>query len=384
MIDKLKLKNSRDNYLNFIHSMRIKSDEYSFTAGANSSPYALCFAIFGYNLLNNQSLINNNSDVLSKKLVENLNNKKYEREKKGISIFNDKQYLQLFCFTLSCLKILNKNDLYDFKKEVMQLIPENINDSLEENGVFSCSGGSGNYAMFIGTFLLYARDYLKIPCQNQIDQWISSHLINRNKNFLWGNYNDISHHQFQNGYHQYEILEYLKYDYDKNTIDKMNQIHLIADTKGHFAPWPGGSSCHDYDACFLLSLKSKFNDLDIKLFKLIISDILINQNEDGGFCESHNVRPRTFKNIKLFINHLFANNYLLRKERIYQFLTLQRAKHDKISSHVSNIDRNWNESNLWDSWFRMLTIARLECKVFPDEIRNWGFINFPGIGFFRK
>tara|TARA_X000000368_G_scaffold419094_2_gene422439 strand:+ start:9352 stop:10506 length:1155 start_codon:yes stop_codon:yes gene_type:complete len=384
VINEKNLLKVRGNYLNFINSMKIKDDEYSFTFGSESSPYALCFAIFGYNLLCEKELIINNDNLLTSKLIKNLKQKRKERINNKIKISTDKQYLQLLCFTLSCIKILKKENDVILKDEIEELIPENVGTSMKTQSVFECKGGTGNYAMFIAIILIYARDYLKIECHDKIDEWVNLHLKNMNPNSLWGQFNEISHHQFQNGYHQYEILEYLKYDYPNEMLNNLEKINLLADINGQFAPWPGGAACHDYDACFLLSIKSSFNENDLKLFKIIISSILQNQNDDGGFCESHSIRPRTFHNIKLFLQHLYSVNKLTFKERLRQFITLQRPKHDKIHSYVSNSPREWSESNLWDSWFRMMTIARLDCKVSPENFTNWGFIDFPGIGYFRK
>lgn len=384
MINKEKLIKAKKDYFNFINLMKIEDDEYSFTYGSKSSPYALCFAIFGYNLLCQKEFITNNKNLLTTKLIKNLHKKKIERIEKKIKISTDKQYLQLLCFTLSCLKILNKENDLNLKNEIEELIPESINTSLETNGVFECKGGTGNYAMFIAIILIYARDYLKVKCNYKISEWVDLHIKNMNCNSLWGQFYEINHHQFQNGYHQYEILEYLKYDYSNKIINNLDQISCIADSKGQFAPWPGGAACHDYDACFLLSIKSSFNKNNLKLFEKIISTILQSQNSDGGFCESQNIRPRSINNIVLFLRHLYSANRSIFKERFYQLITLQRLKHNKIHSYVSDKPREWSESNLWDSWFRMMTIARLDCKVSPENISNWGFIEFPGIGYFRK
>ena len=61
-----------------------------------------------------------------------------------------------------------------------------------------------------------------------------------------------------------------------------------------------------------------------------------------------------------------------------------RNKHNKIHSYVSDRSREWYQSNLWDSWFRMMTLARIQCKLDTNSRLNWGFIDFPGIGFFRE
>jgi hypothetical protein len=46
--------------------------------------------------------------------------------------------------------------------------------------------------------------------------------------------------------------------------------------------------------------------------------------------------------------------------------------------------REWGESSLWDSWFRMLSVARIQAALHPSEATQWGFIDFPGIGYHRS
>ena len=48
---KYNLSEIRDKYLDFINQCRISDDEFSFTKNTEMSPFALCFAIFGINLL---------------------------------------------------------------------------------------------------------------------------------------------------------------------------------------------------------------------------------------------------------------------------------------------------------------------------------------------
>lgn len=375
---------AKQEYLRFLDSMRIDQDEFCFTKGSKASEYALCFAIFGYNLLNEKSIISKNKEIWNIKLRENIQKKRKERINENVKLSTDKQYLQLLCFTLSCLKILGTLDSHTFENEIFEILPKNIGIDLKINGVFDCKGGSGNYAMFMAIILIYAQEYLNIDCQFQIKEWVNSHLIQMNQFGFWGDDKKLSHHQFQNGYHQYEILEYLNFVYDLDIINKIKELKSIVDKKGHFAPWPGGSSCHDYDAYFLLTLPKDHKHTNQKLYELIISNILFDQNSDGGFCESKNVRPRSLSNTILFLEHILYSKNQLRIERLYQFLTLQRPKHDQIYSYVSDKPRKWSDSNLWDSWFRMMTIARIVCKLETNELSNWGFIDFPGIGYFRK
>ena len=60
--------------------------------------------------------------------------------------------------------------------------------------------------------------------------------------------------QFQNGYHQYEIFEYLEFQKVPWIVAAKNTL-FMSDRYGHFAPWPGGGACYDYDAIFMLTSK---------------------------------------------------------------------------------------------------------------------------------
>lgn len=75
-----------------------------------------------------------------------------------------------------------------------------------------------------------------------------------------------------------------------------------------------------------------------------------------------------------------ARDTALFKERLRYAATLKRPKHDRIHTHWSRYQRRWDESDLWDSWFRMLTLARIECAFDPARAAAWGFIDYPGIG----
>ena len=70
-----------------------------------------------------------------------------------------------------------------------------------------------------------------------------------------------------------------------------------------------------------------------------------------------------------------------RLERLRHSVTLLRPKHNRIDTHWSDYSRRWDESDLWDSWFRMQTIARIDIALNPQNFDDWGFIDYPGIGY---
>ena len=105
--------------------------------------------------------------------------------------------------------------------------------------------------MFIAILNIYANKYLNLERSKQIEEWLNFNINSINKNGFWGNKLNIDYLQFQNGYHQYEIFEYLKINKVPWNKAAKNTL-LMADTFGHFAPYPGGGGC-DYDAVFLLT-----------------------------------------------------------------------------------------------------------------------------------
>ena len=224
------------------------------------------------------------------------------------------------------------------------------------------------------------RDYLGQDTQRAIDTWVSLHLEEMNRFGFWGDVRSMSHLQFQNGYHQYEMLEYLKVA--GTPWEKLSPwVAGLSDEEGHFAPWPGGGACFDYDAVFLLTGSSTSVKSNSDLLRRTRETIIASQNDDGGFCESHYIRPRSFTNITRSWKHVRGSKGKARLERIRQSLTLLRPKYDRIETYWGDHARQWSDSALWDSWFRMLLIARIDVALDPSLAADWGFIDYPGIGY---
>jgi hypothetical protein len=370
---------AKNGFYRFINSCKHFDNSFSLTPHADVSSYALCFAIFGYRLLQADDIIDINRDIWDRKLRKGLNMLQAMREREA-RLFQDKPYLQLLTFTLSALSILGTLCRYPLADQVLSLLPSDIKASLNDAKVFEGVARSGNQAMFMGILLIYARDYLGIDTQRAIDCWVNLHLSAMNPFGFWGPSDSMSHLQFQNGYHQYELLEYLHGD-DVPWCVAADAIASLADAEGHFAPYPGGGGCYDYDAVFIITGTKNAAVRHRELLMMTAHSILSEQNKDGGFCESLRVRPRSLANISGSFLHAFNGSGRVRTERLRSFLTLLRPKHDRIHTHWSNYSREWGESDLWDSWFRMLTLARIDCAFNPEHSKSWGFINFPGIGF---
>ena len=372
---------SKKMYDDFIDKCYHPYEGYRLTPKSETSPYALCFAIFGKHLIGQMQSINNEIDFFDSLLRSNLKQYKQKCISLDRDIYSDKGYLQLLCFTLSALSIIDTLKDDSLLEHVSPLIVDkDIMSILESSGTFTGSPGSGNLAMFYATLLIYSRNYLKLNIDESLDNWVETHIASINSNGFWGKSDKNLYLQFQNGYHQYEIFEYLGIKTNKEN-EVANFVYSLSDKIGHFAPYPGGGGCYDYDAIFALTLlEGSISDNHKALLEKTLNTILTEQNIDGGFSETLYIRPRNIINIKAMYSHIKERPGRLRIERAKYCLTLLRPKHNNIKTHWTEYSREWSESNLWDSWFRMLTIARID-KTICLSSSKWGFINFPGIGF---
>ncbi len=166
-----------------------------------------------------------------------------------------------------------------------------------------------------------------------------------------------------------------------------NLLDLV-DSKGHFAPYAGGGGCYDFDAIYLLCrLKSPVSSKLKEVLEKSLIQILSLQQADGGFSENSYLGNNRFSNIPYFFERwwsLTLKKPHLSLPTLKQLLNLQRPMHRVIRTHWSEEHRHWDESNAWDSWFRMFTIAKISLKLglYPQE--KWHSVPFPGIGYIRK
>lgn len=368
----------REQLAAYIRACDAGQDAFRLTPRAEPTPYARCFAVFLRQLLMDPGL-SAMAEALSLAIVRDF---KYMRSRSEVDI-HGKPYRQLLTFSLSALAALpgaSPRMLDEFVAE--QLSGHDMHD-LERMGCLDGRAGSGNQAMFDAIFLIHGRDQIGFDTQPLIDEWVELHLRRMNRLGFWGMDSGMTHLLFQNGYHQHEVLEYLGIK-NPRLESTLAAVRSLADADGHFAPYPGGGGCYDYDAVFMLTPEGRMPDEATRaLLQRTASTIAYEQRPDGGFAESIRVRPRSLENLHMFASHVlgaFGKGSLF-TERLRYGLTLQRPKHDRIHTHWSSYSRRWDESDLWDSWFRMLALARIDVAMHPEHASHWGFIDYPGIGY---
>lgn len=343
------------------------------------SPYARCFVIFNKYLMKQFEWLEKRKQQLTYDLNIDLYTFYNIKNNSNIDWKYDKPFLQLFCFTLSSLNILDAK-LSDKNLVILdKILSYEIKEILENKNVHKGYAGSGNHSMFYAIFNIYANDFLKLDRIKQIQEWLDFNTKSINSNGFWGPDNKMDYLQFQNGYHQYEIFEYLKLEKLSWNI-AAKKILLMCDKLGHFAPWPGGGACYDYDAIFMLT--SKFVD-DVgqeNVLKRTLNTIVSEQNLDGGFCESIYMKNDFWFKFSNVIQHIISQPSHIRIWSIYINLNLFRYKHRYIITHWSKTNRKWDESNAWDTFFRLSTIYRVCDRLNLREKNLFQINNFPGIG----
>lgn len=211
------------------------------------------------------------------------------------------------------------------------------------NSYFQPQNDIDNKIMNIGVILQYNRDTYKDKKAELALNYLYDYLYDKiNKNTgLWGVF-DIKDayklsRSIQFAYHLYRL-----YFYDNKDIKFKDKIlNLTLKTQnlyGGFSPNLDSSACEDIDSLELLIFLSNKNDEKTNsAIKKALIWVLSNQNEDGGF--------------------VFRKNQKL------------KYGHDILSS-------NKNESNIFATWFRVLSILKI--YKFLDYENDFNYTKIPG------
>jgi hypothetical protein len=375
------LNTARTQAARFVKAAEIGEGDFALVHGGTPSLFARAVAIFVATLLGCLDDLKADRALLALRLRDEV--RAYLGQRPAADIITDKPLMQALTFSLSALAAVGRLDEDPLDDLIRPMLSLDVRPVLERTGALHGRPQSGNLAMCLAVVLIHARQFLGVDTTAALDVWVQLHLTHMNRFGFWGRDRGMTHLQFQNGYHQYEIFEYLRVNNPKLPAAK-RAVVTLADASGQFAPYPGGQSCYDYDAVFLLTAGDGVPSADIRaLLQRTASSILHEQGDDGGFCESRCVRPRSIANVQRFGHKLLSswNRPALFAERLRYALTLQRPKHNAIRNHWSTNPRRWDESNLWDTYFRMLALARTDVALNGDQALAWGFLSYPGLGY---
>ena len=381
--------------MKFVRNMQIDLTNYKMSYSVYGSIYTSIFAIFIMDLFNK---VENWSGKEVDSWVDYITS--YQDKKTGCFIptnyngeLESKPVFQLTAFCLSALGILKSKPKYklEFLRKYSQ--KKLLKEYLIRHGCDKGYGKSGNMAMFIAIFFTFQYELSgKNIYKHLITNWFDLHDSWQNPNTgFWGKFeNSDPYLGFQNGFHQFVIYNYWDrpINYSKAIIDRVLKLQ---DINGHFAHVPGGGGCYDYDAVDILiniGLKNKYREADIyRSLNLIKKTILASQNTDGGFSES-NLIPKSYL-------HLCSKNYLMYltyppeahivKSKLIN--TLKAIRNKRVVTHWTISHRTWSESDMWDTWFRSLSLAIINVQLNNKNLINntaYKFHTSIGLGYFKQ
>jgi hypothetical protein len=159
---------------------------------------------------------------------------------------------------------------------------------------------------------------------------------------------------------------YLYYDFYNREINYkeriINNVIRLQNTYGLFGSNFGGA-CEDYDAVEILSVLIKHCDYKRDFVKTSVGKtyemILKHQNRDGGF--PYSIDTRSFRR-KL-------KDTVKKRPYVYKYSGWQKMKSSLF------------ESDLWGTYFRVLTIVKIERMLGIISRNKYNFYSLPGWGY---
>ncbi|MGD2095010.1 MAG: hypothetical protein PVH77_08405 [Phycisphaerales bacterium] len=367
---------------------------YRFNANSDDTIFCSCFALFILDLFKETEKFTQQERQDWISYIQSFQNKEFGYFEPVQYYHEDKERncYQLTCFCLSALGILKAEPEFPLKFIERWKTHEDIKKYLYERGCNEGKPGSGNKAMFLAIFLIYEYERTKDNhLLNKINTWFEFHNETQNRNGLWGS-NLKSHylHGLQNGFHQLVIYFYWQQEIPK--LNKMIDIVLMSqDKRGFFAPTPGGEACHDYDAVHILAMAYRKSDYRRDEIEACLSRALEalpgTQNSDGGFCQSK-CKMTNLTDFFRYIPFYFSNSspYLWYYRAKTSLAAVLKQKNPVYTGWVEK-PRFWNESNLWDTWFRCLVLAEIAHTIDNGRLEDFRNVNFhktPGLGYFPQ
>ena len=164
-----KLREIKEKYNKYLCKLFVGNHKFKLTSNSEPSPYARCFAIYGFHLIGKNQFLKDNKDALINGIIKDLKNFKEERSRAGKSLNEDKPFLQLLTFSLSALSVLGVSDRGYLNDNIMT---NEFRHSFDRLGVLSGKPRSGNHAMFVAIMMCHAQDYMSLDCNAQLSLWV--------------------------------------------------------------------------------------------------------------------------------------------------------------------------------------------------------------------
>lgn len=397
----------RSNVLEWVESVRDKNTKYGRYRFHNQSPVILYASLFA-------SLI--------RELFDDLNSISYQQRKEWIEYiqsaqnpvdgffydenveytnntdprFNEYRRMNLTYFCIHALDVLNAVPKFDlvFMKQFDS--EEKLNKWLSDSICFDDPWKDSNWIMWILSLMFFQikvsgkKDYLNLI--NHILDWLDN--AQDPNTGIWGTDKGSSlFYGVAAAYHFF--MFYYALDRPINYTDRILDSTLSVQLRdGFFAP-NGGGACVDLDAIDILvnvnvGVQNSYRSMDIKqALERSFFALLSQQNNDGGFAEAKKCNLFSiFSNIidlsLSFSKHKDPKTTIFHVKSVIKSSVIPKYRLTYVG--IRGTDYLLNESNMWASWFRPLSLILINEKLdnqFFGEI-SYNYRKMPGLGFINK
>ncbi len=386
---------SRESVLQYVASLRTAPAEYRMTANVDGSLFTACFAFLLRYLLGDDYAPEERA-ALQALLLESQNPEDglwYRRGKSATRYtLHDEAHIsqQLTTMALSVLAALGVMPRYPLRFLSRWDTADKLQDYLDSLPWDVNPWNSGNRALFVGSFLAYDGYILHNEASRAVlEAWFDWHDAHaRPTSGFWGEGHTADWFVGMGGAaHQYLIYHYANRQppYLERAVDQTLRMQY---DDGRCWPVIGGGSCYELDAMEILLLGYKMLDYrrsDIEAACCRMIPVVLNsRNADGGFCWA----KRRWFDMPDLLRGLFITGdprTMFWALRVQANAHLLRSEETRATAWAS-APHPVTESSLYDTWFRLLTLAEIAEVIADERLPDipWRSVPAPNWGFFRR
>lgn len=379
--------------LNYVNSLKNGQSHYRMTSNLDGTIFTDCFAFFTRHLLAdsfcNEELTSFIDFLLEKQdPLTGLWHSPISEQALVQAHDHEHTSRQLTTFVLTILDQSGVKPLHSLHF-VHRYIPKGATHDYLTNLNWSRNPWNAcNRAMFIAIFLIHCMTNERIEgALEALDEWFDWHeQYARPSSGFWGHgFHADWYIGFGGAAHQYIIYDYMQRT-PPHLERAIDQVLKMQYDDGRFWPLHGSGSCYEMDAVQILYTGFKRTDYrrdDIKRSLTKLIDMILScQNPDGGFCWA----PRRWFHWEDIARSLMItqNPRIILWSAKMQAIAHVKRNNLRTPTVWTNGRHTIQESSLFDTWFRLLTLAQIAQTITDSRISEipWQPLSFPNWGYF--
>lgn len=380
----------RDQAVAFVDRLRAEHDHYYMTPTVRGTLFTDCFALFLRHLLQADAPAGEREAIRDRILAaqDPQSGLWLQAEAPAPADPHRKADYQLTAFAVSALALLGAAPRHPLRFIAQWQSQAQLEAYLDRLPWHAPSTISGNQAMFVGILLTYDGSFLEQRRSLEaLDVWFDWH--DRHSRPTSGFWNAGRMADWYIGMvgaaHQYVLYHF--FDRQPPHLERaVDHVLAMQLPDGRFWPLIGSGSCYELDAVQILLVGHKRlphrREAIAQACRRAAQVVLASRNADGGFCWAKR-RWFDWRDMAAMLTATpsrRANLWLLER----QIMGHLRRRSEKRATVWARGVHAVDESSLFDTWFRLLTLAKI-AQVAEDadyRIADWQPLNTPNWGYF--